>query len=127
MEKNNRGIGDNSKTESNYKTLFENLIAMVLEPKIHLDTYLKDSIERARISTKIADRFEALQEAEADRKILEDRLNTLEYFQRCKKHNFKPLDYKWEHLKSQWGNKIHDEFKLQLKDAWKDENYEEKR
>ena len=39
------GIGDNSKQETNYKSLFENLISMILEPKIDVDTYLKDCID----------------------------------------------------------------------------------
>ena len=33
MEKDTRGIGDNSKQETKYKSLFENLIGMVLELK----------------------------------------------------------------------------------------------
>ena len=53
-EKRHWGIGDNSKQETNYKSLFENLISMILEPKIDVDTYLKDWIEKARTSTRIA-------------------------------------------------------------------------
>ena len=45
MEKDTRGIGDNSKQETNYKSLFENLISMILESKIDVDTYLKDCID----------------------------------------------------------------------------------
>ena len=37
-----------------YKSLFENLISMILEPKIDVDTYLKDWIERATTYTRIA-------------------------------------------------------------------------
>ena len=47
-------LGDNSKQEMNYKSLFENLISMILEPKIDVDTYLKDWIERATTYTRIA-------------------------------------------------------------------------
>ena len=64
MDKHTRGIGDNSKQETKYKSLFENLIAMVLEPKIDIDMYLKDDIERARTATRLADKFKALHHAE---------------------------------------------------------------
>ena len=55
MEKDTRGIGDNSKQETNYKSLFENLISMILEPKIDVDTYLKGCIDwKSENPTRIA-------------------------------------------------------------------------
>ena len=121
-----RGIGDNSVQETDYKSLFENLVAMVLEPKIDIDMYLKDQIERARTATRLADKFEALHEAEETRALYEDRLNTLEHFQQCSKHHKRPYAYMWATLQSQWGSKLHDHY-LHLKEneyewgtSWKD-------
>jgi len=128
MDKDTRGIGDNSVQETNYKTLFENLIAMVLEPKIDIDMALKDQIERARTATRLADKFEALHHAEATREMCEDRLNTLEHFQQCSKHKKRPFVFMWTKLQSQYGSKIHDYYLgLGLKEkeyewgtSWKD-------
>jgi len=126
QENDTRGIGDNSVQETDYKTLFENLVGMVLEPKIDIDMYLKDQIERARTATKLADKFEALHEAEETRALYEDRLNTLEHFKRCSEHHKRPYKYMWTKLQSQWGTQLHDHY-LYLKDnkyewgtSWKD-------
>ena len=126
MENNTRGIGDNSKQETNYKTLFESMIAMVLEPKINIDTYLKDEIETARTATRLADKFEALHQAEQTRALYEDRLNTLEHFKRCKSNCQRPYEYMWAKLQSQWGKQLHDHFqylkenKYEYGKTWKD-------
>ena len=126
MENNTRGIGDNSKQETNYKTLFERMIAMVLEPKIDIDMALKDQIERARTATRLADKFEALHQAEQTRALYEDRLNTLEHFKRCKSNCQRPYEYMWAKLQSQWGKQLHDHFqylkenKYEYGKTWKD-------
>ena len=126
QENDTRGIGDNSVQETDYKSLFENLVAMVLEPKIDIDMYLKDQIERARTATRLADKFEALHQAEETREMYEDRLNTLEHFQQCSKHHKRPYVFMWSKLQSQWGSKLHDHY-LHLKESeyefgtsWKD-------
>ena len=110
MDKYTRGIGDNSKQETKYKSLFENLIGMVLEPKIDIDMYLKDEIERARTATRLADKFEALHHAEETRALYEDRLNTLEHFKQCESYDQRPHEYMWAKLQSQWGKQLHDHF-----------------
>jgi hypothetical protein len=128
MEKDTRGIGDNSTQETKYKSLFENLIGMVLEPKIDIDMYLKEQIERARTATRLADKFEALHEAEETRALYEDRLNTLEHFKCCKSNSQRPHKYMWAKLESQWGSKINDyyldsglkENKYEYGQTWKD-------
>ena len=53
-----RGIGDNSANikTTDYKGLVHHVIAMLLEPRINIDTYLKDWIERARVATRLADK-----------------------------------------------------------------------
>ena len=118
MEKDTKGIGDNSiEEESKYKTLFETLIDMVLEPKINVDTFLKDEIERARTATRLADKFKALQNAEEWRQIVEERLNTLEHFKQSLNHYKIPYAYMWKRLKQDWGSEIHDYFASKLKDA----------
>jgi len=129
MENNTRGIGDNSKQETNYKTLFESMIAMVLEPKIYIDMYLKDHIETARTSTRLADKFEALHNAEAVRAICEDRLNTLEHFKECASHGLKPHNYMWDKLHQQWGSKLYEYYCKKLSSntqefgtSWKNED-----
>ena len=118
MDKDTRGIGDNSKQETNYKTLFESIIGMILEPKINIDTYLKDHIETARTATRLADKFEALHDAEAVRAIYEDRLNTLEYFRDCSNWKTKPADLKYmlNRLHTQWGTQLHDHYRNLLKE-----------
>ena len=126
MDKYTRGIGDNSTQETNYKSLFENLIGMVLEPKIDIDMYLKDEIERARTATRLADKFEALHHAEEIREQYEDRLNTLEHFKMCKSNSQRPYEYMWAKLQSQWGKQLHDHFqylkenKYEFGKTWKD-------
>ena len=117
MDKNKRGIGDNSKadTEEKYKSLYEHVIAMVLEPRINIEMFLKDEIERARTATRLADKFEALHSAEEIRKSFDDRLEVLEYFRTCKSQGIKPLEYRWKSLSQNWGNAIHDQFKADLK------------
>jgi len=111
-----RGIGDNSKadTEGKYKSLYESVIAMALEPRINIEMYLKDSIERARTATRLADKFEALHHAEEIRQCVDDRLEVLEYFRRCKSDGIKPLEYKWKSLLQSWGQNIHNQFKEDL-------------
>jgi len=107
-EKRKIGLGHNlSKEETDYKSLFENFIAMVLEPKINIDTYLKDSLERVRVSTRLADKFKNLQDAESIREGCEDRLNTLEHFKLCKGYNQRPYSWMWDKLKSQWGVQLY--------------------
>ena len=124
-----RGIGDNSAKETNttdYKGLLHHLIDMVLEPRINVQMFLKSDIERARVATRVADRFAALQDAEETRKCIDSRLEILEYFRSAADGSLKkeaylndgkryPPEYKWENLKSAWGTKIHDEYKLCLK------------
>jgi len=105
-----RGIGDNLKADTEYKSLFENLISMVLEPKIDIDTFLKDQIERARTATRLADKFEALHHAEETRALYEDRLNTLDHFRQCANHYKRPYAYMWPKLESQWGSKIYEHY-----------------
>ena len=89
-DKDKRGIGDNLKADTEYKSLFENLISMVLEPKIDIDTFLKDQIERARTAKRLADKFEALHHADDTRALYEDRFNTLHHFSRSGNHCTKP-------------------------------------
>jgi hypothetical protein len=102
------------------------MIAMVLEPKIDIDTYLKDEIETARTATRLADKFEALHQAEETRALYEDRLNTLEHFKRCKSNCQRPYEYMWAKLQSQWGKQLHDHFqylkenKYEYGKTWKD-------
>ena len=125
-----RGIGDNSANKkidtTDYKGLLHHFIAMVLEPRINVQMFLKDEIERARVSTRIADRFEALHSAEETRQCIDSRLEILEYFKRAANGSLPkedylndgkryPPEYKWEKLKSAWGEQIHDEYKLCLK------------
>ena len=112
-DKDKRGIGDNLKADTEYKSLFENLISMVLEPKIDIDTFLKDQIERARTATRLADKFEALHHAEETRALYEDRLNTLDHFRGCARSYKRPYAYMQPKLESQWGSKIY-EFYLGL-------------
>ena len=116
MDKNKRGIGDNSKadTEDKYKSLYENVIAMAVEPRINIEMYLKDWIETARTATRLADKFEALQRCEEIRQCVDDRLEVLEYFRKCKSDGIKPLEYKWQSLLQSWGQNIHDQFKEDL-------------
>ena len=128
MEKDTRGIGDNSTQETKYKSLFENLIGMVLEPKIDIDMYLKEQIERARTATRLADKFEALHEAEETRALYEDRLNTLEHFKQCKSNSQRPHEYMWAKLQSQWGTQLFNYYQSQVKNntyefgkSWRDE------
>tara|TARA_R100000687_G_scaffold62211_1_gene50248 strand:+ start:96 stop:476 length:381 start_codon:yes stop_codon:yes gene_type:complete len=117
MDKNKRGIGDNLKadTEDKYKSLYESVIAMALEPRINIEMFLKDEIERARTATRLADKFEALHSAEEIRKSFDDRLEVLEYFRTCKNQGIKPLEYRWKSLLQSWGHAIHDQFKADLK------------
>ena len=128
MDKHTRGIGDNSKQETKYKSLFENLIGMVLEPKIDIDMYLKDDIERARTATRLADKFEALHHAEETRALYEDRLNTLEHFKQCESYDQRPHEYMWAKLQSQWGTQLFNYYKSKVKNnthefgkSWRDE------
>ena len=116
MDKNKRGIGDNSKadTEDKYKSLYENVIAMAVEPRINIEMYLKDWLETARTATRLADKFEALQRCEEIRQCVDDRLEVLEYFRKCKSDGIKPLEYKWQSLLQSWGQNIHDQFKEDL-------------
>ena len=111
-----RGIGDNLKadTEDKYKSLYESVIAMALEPRINIEMFLKDWIERARTATRLADKFEALQRCEEIRQSYDDRLAVLEYFRKCKSDGIKPLEYKWQSLLQSWGQNIHDQFKEDL-------------
>ena len=53
---------------------------MALEPRINIEMFLKDWIERARTATRLADKFEALQRCEEIRQCVDDRLEVLEYF-----------------------------------------------
>jgi len=108
-----RGIGDNSKadTEDKYKSLYEHVIAMVLEPRINIEMFLKDWLETARTATKLADKFEALQRCEEIRQCYDARLEVLEYFRTCKKNGTKPDEYQWPKLLQSWGRAIHDQFK----------------
>ena len=119
MDKDERGIGDNSNPdvvgEDKYKSLYEHVIAMVLEPRINIEMFLKDEIERARTATRLADKFEALHMCEELRKSFDDRLEVLEYFRTCKSHGTKPSEYRWKTLSQNWGNAIHDQFKEDLK------------
>ena len=116
MDKNKRGIGDNSKadTEDKYKSLYVNVIAMAVEPRINIEMYLKDWLETARTATRLADKFEALQRCEEIRQCVDDRLEVLEYFRKCKNQGIKPLEYKWKSLLQSWGQNIHDQFKEDL-------------
>ena len=99
---------------------------MVVEPKIDIDMYLKDEIERARTATRLADKFEALHHAEEIREQYEDRLNTLEHFKMCKSNSQRPYEYMWAKLESQWGKQLHDHFqylkenKYEFGKTWKD-------
>ena len=113
MSKNKRGIGDNSEADK-YKSLYENVIAMALEPRINIEMYLKDWLETARTATRLADKFEALQRCEEIRQCVDDRLEVLEYFRKCKSDGIKPLEYKWVILLQSWGQQIHDQFKEDL-------------
>ena len=129
MDKDTRGIGDNSTQETNYKTLFESLISMVLEPKINIDTFLKDQIETARTATRLADKFEALHLAEEIRDTYEDRLNTLEHFKQCASHALKPHNYMWKKLQQQWGSELYEYYCKKLSSntqefgtSWKNED-----
>ena len=111
-----RGIGDNLKadTEDKYKSLYESVIAMALEPRINIEMFLKDWLETARTATRLADKFEALQRCEEIRQSYDDRLEVLEYFRKCKSDGIKPLEYKWQSLLQSWGQNIHDQFKEDL-------------
>ena len=111
-----RGIGDNLKadTEDKYKSLYESVIAMALEPRINIEMFLKDWIDRARTATRLADKFEALQRCEEIRQCVDDRLEVLEYFRKCKSDGIKPLEYKWKSLLQSWGQNIHNQFKEDL-------------
>ena len=111
-----RGIGDNLKadTEDKYKSLYESVIAMALEPRINIEMYLKDWLETARTATRLADKFEALQRCEEIRQCVDDRLEVLEYFRKCKSDGIKPLEYKWQSLLQSWGQNIHNQFKEDL-------------
>jgi len=128
-EKRKIGLGHNlSKEETDYKSLFENFIAMVLEPKINIDTYLKDSLERARTATRLADKFEALHHAEETRAMYEDRLNTLEHFKQCKGYDQRPHKHMWAKLQSQWGTPLFNYYQSRVKNntyefgkSWRDE------
>ena len=117
MDKNKRGIGDNLKadTEDKYKSLYESVIAMALEPRINIQMFLKDWLETARTATRLADKFEALRHCEEIRQCVDDRLEVLEYFRNCKDEGIKPLEYKWKNLLQSWGHDIHDQFKADLK------------
>ena len=113
MSKNKRGIGDNSEAEK-YKSLYESVIGMALEPRINISMFLKDWLETARTATRLADKFEALQRCEEIRRHFDDRLEVLEYFRKCKSDGIKPLEYKWKSLLQSWGQQIHDQFKEDL-------------
>ncbi|HCK03968.1 MAG TPA: hypothetical protein DHV86_04280, partial [Methylophilaceae bacterium] len=93
-DKKKMSIGHNQpKEETDYATLFENMISMFLEPKPTVDIALKDVLEKVRVSTRVADRFSNLQDAENIRKSMESRLNTLEHFELCRKQNKRPYLY----------------------------------
>ena len=111
-----RGIGDNSANikTTDYKGLVHHVIAMLLEPRINIDTYLKDWIERARVATRLADKFEALHMAEELRQGFDDKLGILEAFRNARSNRSYPAAYKWDRLWSQWSKEIHDEYRREL-------------
>jgi len=116
-DKKKMSIGHNQpKEKTDYETLFENMISMFLEPKTIVDTMLKDALERVRVSTRVADRFSNLQDAENIRESMESRLNTLEHFELCRKQNKRPYLYMWDRLKSECPHSMY-EFYLPLKDC----------
>jgi|TARA_B110000211_G_C13860010_1_gene456076 hypothetical protein len=116
-DKKKMSIGHNQpKEETDYATLFENMISMFLEPKPTVDIALKEALEKVRVSTRVADRFSNLQDAENIRKSMESRLNTLEHFELCRKQNKRPYLYMWDRLQSEWSHSMY-EFYLPLKDC----------